>query len=70
MDQSAELFADHEINQVRRETGLNPATQVWFWGQGHAPSMPSFVERYQVARGAMITGVDLLRAWPCCWAGT
>jgi 2,3-bisphosphoglycerate-independent phosphoglycerate mutase len=61
MDQSAELFADHEINQVRRETGLNPATQVWFWGQGHAPSMPSFVERYQVARGAMITGVDLLR---------
>jgi 2,3-bisphosphoglycerate-independent phosphoglycerate mutase len=23
--------------------------------------MPSFVERYQVARGAMITGVDLLR---------
>ena len=61
MDQSAALFAKHEINEVRRETGLNPATQVWFWGQGHAPNMPSFVERFQVASGAMITGVDLLR---------
>lgn len=61
MDRSRELFADHEINQVRRETGLNPATQVWLWGQGHAPNMPTFEQRFGVKRGCMITGVDLLR---------
>ena len=61
MDRSRELFADHEINQVRKENNLNPATQVWLWGQGHAPSMPTFKERFGVGSGCMITGVDLLR---------
>ncbi|MDP9172643.1 MAG: cofactor-independent phosphoglycerate mutase [Planctomycetota bacterium] len=61
MEESRTFFADHEINQVRRQTGLNPATQVWLWGQGHAPSIPSFRDRFGVKRGCMITGVDLLR---------
>jgi 2,3-bisphosphoglycerate-independent phosphoglycerate mutase len=61
MDSSRELFAGHEINEVRRQTGHNPATQVWLWGQGHAPNMPKFVDRFGVNSGAMITGVDLLR---------
>lgn len=61
MDHSRELFALHEINQVRREIGLNPATQVWLWGQGHAPNLPRFVDRFGVESGLMITGVDLLR---------
>ncbi len=61
MDRSRELFQHHEINHVRRESGLNPATQVWLWGQGHAPNMPRFVDRFGIASGCMITGVDLLR---------
>jgi 2,3-bisphosphoglycerate-independent phosphoglycerate mutase len=61
MEISRDLFANHEINQVRRETGHNPATQVWLWGQGHAPNLPTFQQRFGVAKGAMITGVDLLR---------
>lgn len=61
MDWSAKLFADHEINRERRKRGVNPATQVWLWGQGHAPSMPTFAERFGVGSGCMITGVDLLR---------
>jgi len=61
MQRSTELFANHEINQARRQTGLNPATQVWLWGQGHAPAMPSFAERFGIKRGCMITSVDLLR---------
>ena len=48
MDESRELFANHEINEVRKQTGLNPATQVWLWGQGHAPNMPTFKERFGV----------------------
>lgn len=61
IDRSREIFAKHEINQVRLETGHNPATQVWLWGQGHAPNMPKFVDRFGVQHGCMITGVDLLR---------
>src|SRR5690606_36114866 len=61
MDWSARLFEPHEINRSRRQRGLNPATQVWLWGQGHAPSLPTFNERFGVASGCMITGVDLLR---------
>src|SRR6476661_2218689 len=61
MDRSRELFAKHEVNEVRKQTGLNPATQVWLWGQGHAPNMPTFEKRFGVGSGAMITGVDLLR---------
>jgi 2,3-bisphosphoglycerate-independent phosphoglycerate mutase len=61
MAESARLYPDHEINQVRRQTGLNPATQVWLWGQGHAPNLPRFVDRFNIRSGCMITGVDLLR---------
>jgi len=61
IDTSRALFAGHEINEVRKQTGRNPATQAWLWGQGHAPDMPKFVDRFNVQRGCMITGVDLLR---------
>lgn len=61
MDRSRELFAKHEINLARRQKGLNPASQVWLWGQGHAPNLPKFRERFGVKTGCMITGVDLLR---------
>ncbi len=61
MSESAALFARHEINAVRMENNLNPASQVWLWGQGHAAKMPTFKERFAVQSGCMITGVDLLR---------
>src|SRR6185503_11265577 len=61
MDRSAALFANHPINKARIAKKINPATQVWLWGQGHAPNMPKFAQRFGVQRGAMITGVDLLR---------
>ncbi|MGA2583053.1 MAG: cofactor-independent phosphoglycerate mutase [Tepidisphaeraceae bacterium] len=61
MDESRQLFAGEEINQVRLMMKQNPATQVWLWGQGHAPNMPKFAARFGVKSGCMITGVDLLR---------
>jgi 2,3-bisphosphoglycerate-independent phosphoglycerate mutase len=61
INRSAALFANHEVNVARRAAGRNPATQVWLWGQGHAPDMPTFERRFGVRGGCMITGVDLLR---------
>lgn len=61
MDQSARLFAEHPVNVTRRQKGQRQATQVWLWGQGRAPAMPRFVERFGVKSGCIITGVDLLR---------
>ncbi|EMI22446.1 putative homoserine kinase [Rhodopirellula maiorica SM1] len=69
MSESAELFASHPVNQKRIAEGKRPATNVWLWGLGGAPQLPSFQERYGLS-GAMITAVDLLRGiaalvgWP------
>ena len=57
--ESEVIFANHEINQTRRELGVNPATHVWPWGQGQKPVVPLFKDRFGL-RGAMITAVDLL----------
>ena len=42
--------------------GASPlaATQVWLWGQGIQPRLPSFVEATG-KRGALVTAVDLIR---------
>ena len=57
---SADVFADHPVNQARIKAGRPPATNVWLWGVGKAPKLPSFEERFGKT-GAMITAVDLLR---------
>jgi 2,3-bisphosphoglycerate-independent phosphoglycerate mutase len=61
MEMSKRVFANHPINRERIRQGKRPATQVWLWGQGHAPSMPRFADRFAVKSACMITGVDLLR---------
>ena len=36
------------------------ATQIWLWGQGYQPQMPSFREAYGIEAG-LVTAVDLVR---------
>lgn len=60
IDRSRAVLADHEVNQVRRDLGENPATSIWLWGQGQAPHLPPFEELYGV-RGAVVAAVDLVR---------
>jgi 2,3-bisphosphoglycerate-independent phosphoglycerate mutase len=60
MERSQQVLAEHEVNQVRRDLGENPATSIWLWGQGPMPRLPSFKERFGL-RGVAITGVDLFR---------
>jgi len=60
MERSQEVLHDHEVNQVRRDLGENPATSIWLWGQGPMMRLPSFKQRFGL-RGSAITGVDLFR---------
>lgn len=60
MCDSVALFADHPVNTARKKQGRLPATNIWLWGLGRAPSLPSFQQAYG-KRGVMITAVDLLR---------
>ncbi len=68
MERSAELFAEHPVNAARLQAGHRVATNLWLWGLGGAPRLPSFESLHGV-QGAMITAVDLLRgiAALCGW---
>ncbi len=60
MTKSQLLFAEHEINAIRRDLGENPASSIWLWGQGKQAFMESFHKRFGL-KGTAITAVDLVR---------
>jgi len=60
MEQSREILSGLPVNEKRRAKAQNPATSIWLWGQGVAPSMPGFKERFGIS-GAIISAVDLLK---------
>lgn len=60
MKRSYEILNNHPLNKARRESGLNPANSIWFWGAGTRPSLCSFEEKNKKT-GAMISAVDLLK---------
>jgi len=70
MNQSMQLFAGHPVNDQRIEDGKLPATNIWLWGLGRTPQLPTFKSQYGL-EGKMITAVDLLRGiasiigWDC-----
>jgi len=51
MDASRAVLARYDL----------PATQVWLWGQGPQPQLPSFAEATGGRQGALCTAVDLIR---------
>jgi 2,3-bisphosphoglycerate-independent phosphoglycerate mutase len=60
MQRSRAVLRDHAVNRARVAAGKPPATQVWLWGQGQAPSLRPFAEVYG-RRGAVVSAVDLVR---------
>ncbi len=60
MEDSMDWFAKHPVNQQRIAAGKLPATNIWLWGLGRQPALPSFQSQFGVP-GVMITAVDLLR---------
>jgi 2,3-bisphosphoglycerate-independent phosphoglycerate mutase len=60
MARSQQLFANHDINKVRRDLGENQVSSIWFWGQGKKAVLEHFEKRFGI-KGAAITAVDLAR---------
>jgi len=50
-----ELFADHEINAVRRDLGESPVTDIWLWGAGQTKPLPDFREQFGLTVAAVAT---------------
>jgi 2,3-bisphosphoglycerate-independent phosphoglycerate mutase len=59
---SAVCTPPHDVLGEPMESQMpeNPATHIWLWGQGGAPSFPPFEEMFGIT-GAMISAVDLLK---------
>lgn len=60
MEKSRPILKDHPTNQARLAAGKKPATQIWLWGQGKAPSLTPFAQVYG-KKGAILSAVDLVR---------
>ena len=60
MARSQQLFANHDINKVRRDLGENQVSSIWLWGQGKKAQMERFHKRFGI-KGAAITAVDLVK---------
>jgi len=59
MEASRPVLEEHPVNKARIAEGKNPATSVWLWGQGMAPKLESYQERFGIT-GAVISAVDLV----------
>jgi 2,3-bisphosphoglycerate-independent phosphoglycerate mutase len=60
MNSSQLLFHNHPQYKRRLEAGKVPANSVWLWGQGKAPQMQTYAEKFGLT-GAVISAVDLVR---------
>lgn len=56
IQRSAALLPTHEVNELRRDLGENPATLVWPWCPGVALPLPNFHER--TGRQGAAVGID------------
>ena len=60
MNASQMVLCNHPQYKKRATDNKLPANSVWFWGQGKAPKMVSYRERFGLT-GAVISAVDLIR---------
>ncbi|HZV83149.1 MAG TPA: cofactor-independent phosphoglycerate mutase [Geobacteraceae bacterium] len=60
MNASQLVFHNHPQYRRRLEGGKIPANSIWLWGQGKAPRMQTYAEKFGLS-GAVISAVDLVR---------
>jgi 2,3-bisphosphoglycerate-independent phosphoglycerate mutase len=70
IERSAEVLGAHEVNELRRDLGENPATLVWPWGAGVTVPLPDFrarvgVEAAVVAVHPTVRGAARLQRIEC-----
>jgi len=54
------ILKAHPVNVKRRKAGLKEANSIWLWGQGKAPRIQPFMERFGLT-GGVISAVDLIK---------
>ncbi len=54
------VLTNHSVNLARRHDGLMEANSIWLWGQGKAPRLALFLDKYGIT-GAVISAVDLIK---------
>jgi 2,3-bisphosphoglycerate-independent phosphoglycerate mutase len=54
------MLERHPVNVARKNKGLNQANSIWLWGQGKAPELPLFKEKFGL-QGGVISAVDLIK---------
>ncbi|MBN1627902.1 MAG: cofactor-independent phosphoglycerate mutase [Deltaproteobacteria bacterium] len=54
------ILKGHPVNAERRRAGLREANSIWLWGQGKAPKIQPFMERFGL-KGGVISAVDLIK---------
>lgn len=64
-DRSHGVLSDHAVNRTRVEAGKLPANSVWLWGQGGAPKIELYQERFGIT-GAVVSAVDLVNGIARC----
>jgi len=60
MQRSRSILEAHPLHRQRSERGLPPANSIWLWGQGKAPRMETYRDKFGLT-GAVISAVDLVR---------
>ncbi len=65
IEASRPVLAAHPANRARAAAGKLPATSIWLWGQGGAPRMTTYKERFGVT-GAVVSAVDLVNGIGRC----
>jgi 2,3-bisphosphoglycerate-independent phosphoglycerate mutase len=65
MRASREVLGNHPLFEGRRRQGRLPATSIWLWGQGGAPKITPYGERFGIS-GAVVSAVDLVNGIGRC----
>lgn len=65
IQRSWDILKEHPINVKRRKEGRREANSIWLWGQGRAPQLPLFKDRYGLD-GGVISAVDLVKGIGVC----
>jgi len=65
MKKSAAILEQHPVNQERIAQGKRPANSIWLWGQGRAPRMVPYADRFSL-QGSVISAVDLVKGVGVC----